>query len=180
VWKLADPPWYEPSSASPNPYLERLYGPWTDIVEGQGWTRVLLQTSARVPDDQLVVSFAGCSWIDAVIETEGDLLVSAVMLDPTEYPVAQYFDGSMSEVEGEDDFLWADLDESYNQIPNQGESWYYYARVERTQRLYDALTHLTPVGRPVQIFYGSYAHPYVSTSVRTSVSAEMNRHDLVL
>jgi hypothetical protein len=87
------------------------------------------------------------------------------MLDPTENPYAQYFDGSMTEDPAVDDFIWSKTQADYTTpLENQCVSYYYYDRKARTRWLYENLKYVVPVDRPYQIFYGAYDRPYFPPS----------------
>lgn len=165
VWKAIDP---EPSAA---PFYEDLGRPPAfesissvqTVVENDGeWHRYVLRTRARVPEGNGQVTFIGARWIDGLIEIEDaqDLLISAVMLDSTEYPECAYFDGGMTEEAHLDDFLWEDN-------PDSSVSLYYYDRLIRTKWLCRYLPQVIPAGRPYQIFFGSYWRPFVCDTGET-------------
>ncbi len=145
-----------------------VYGQWTQI-NTEDWRRMILQTGVRTSD--LAELFFQCTWLDARIEVRNadGLRISSLQLDPTEHPIAPYFDGDMTEEPGQDDFLWSGE-------PNDSVSEYYRQRSARTQWLWRSLPHVVPAARPVQLYYMHYSRPYIppdaaygnSTAARSS------------
>ena len=169
VWTaITDPavptvaPFYQ--SIDRGPALGTVSTEWTTLDETDDWQRVVLKTRARVYENTGQVDFMGARWVDTKIEVRNakSLRISAVMLDPSEYPVAQYFDGEMTESLNLDDFLWEGT-------VNNSVSYYYYDRVIRAKWLYERMGYVVPAGRPYQIFFGSYWRPYVGSSGETIV-----------
>lgn len=159
VWLLIDPlpsaaPFYE--SLDRPPAFASIESEWEDIEDNGRWQRVVLPTTARLDESLGSVEFAGAWWIDAQVEFDGaeDLLLSAAMLDPTEYPECAYFDGSMTEDPTLDDFIWEGTE-------NDSVSQYYFDRQLRTRWLWERLKSVVPAGRPYQIFFGAYDRPFV-------------------
>lgn len=161
VWQAVAGPFYEPTQSTLNANSNgAAFGPWVEIgsdSEEQDWTRLILQTSAR-NDDPDAIDFGGCHWIDARVEIKdaSGLWVSALMLDPTEHPIAPYFDGGMTEDPSLDDFIWSD-----ESRPNDCISWYFRDRISRSQWLWQNMPFLVPVARPVQVFYNDWSRPFV-------------------
>lgn len=158
VWTLIDPapteaPFYE-STDNP-PAFASVEGPWVDIEDDSRWHRIAITTRARVEENEGRVAFTAAWWIDAQIEWEdADALVSAVMLDPTEYPECAYFDGSMTEEAATDDFIWSGN-------ANDSISEYYFDRLLRARWLWERMGFVVPAGRPFQIFFGAYDRAYI-------------------
>jgi hypothetical protein len=106
--------------------------------------------------------FSGCWWVEAEVKvmrvddyapSNPNLILSSFMLDTSEGPLADYFDGDMNEGGLRDDFLW--FDDGYGKY-----SVYYYERLERTRWLYHHLYNAVPVNRPVHIYYMNRNHPW--------------------
>ena len=159
VWILIDPlpseePFYQSLDRPPN--FARVEEEWQDVEDDGRWHRFTATTTARVREGLGRVSFSGVWWIDVQIEVENadGLLLSAAMLDPTEYPECQYFDGDMVEELELDDFIWEG-------DANNSVSKYYFDRMLRTQWLWERMGFVVPAGRPFQIFFGAYDRPYV-------------------
>lgn len=167
VWKAITPtptvaPFYE--DIGRGPVLATVPGEWTTIEDDGKWHRISIQTNARVPENEGQISFVGARWIDTQIEIRNanGLKVSATMLDPTEYPMCDYFDGGMTEHLLLDDFLWEG-------VANASVSYYYFDRVIRAKWLYERMGFVAPVNRPFQIFFGSYWRPYVGATGETKM-----------
>lgn len=169
VWKAISPtpsvaPFYE--DIGRGPVLATASGEWTAVENDGKWHRIIVKTNARVQENEGQISFVGARWIDGKIEIRNanNLKVSAVMLDPVEYPTCDYFDGGMTEDPFLDDFLWED-------VANASVSYYYFDRVIRARWLYERMGFVIPVNRPFQIFFGSYWRPYVGSTGETKMMA---------
>jgi hypothetical protein len=174
VWSRIPGSYYEPTGNTAA--FAQVVGEWIDI-NADTWDRRYIQTDTRwFVDEESGVepalegggggqNFYLVDWIDARIEIEDatNLMVSAVMLDPTEWPIASYFDGAMTEDPHLDDFLWSGA-------VNDSVSFYYYDRISRARWLAENLRYLIPVNRTFHIYFGSYDLPYVAP-VTTTLSS---------
>lgn len=158
---LDGPPYYE--SLDRGPAAASVTGDWIDVENDGEWHRVVVTSDVRAEEKFGVVdtpsAFTACWWLDAQIEWDNaeNLHVSAVMLDPHEYPECAYFDGDMTEDPLLNDFLWSG-------DANASISEYYFDRQIRTRWLYERMGFVVPAGRPFQIFFGSYDRPYIPPS----------------
>lgn len=180
VWELIGPPYYE--STGTEAYFASSTGPWFDL-ETDDWTRIFARTAAWDYVEDGRISFQDAFWIDVRLEVENvdGMLASAFMLDPTEAEslspadaplAASYFDGSMTEDQDIDDFIWSEVDADGKEMANQCISMYYYDRMARVRWMWENLKFVVPVDRPYQIFFGHYRRPYVPpTDISTSVSS---------
>ena len=166
VWQLRPPPYYVADNDGTGA-MQIVEGPWHEFNEDE-WVRLTTHTSAREEGDGRV-SFLGAYWIDARVEIENmaGIRVSAVMLDPTEEPIAAYFDGSMTEDASTDDFMWSAKNPTTGAVlANNCVSYYYYDRAVRVRWLEENLRYVVPVDRPYQIFFGAYDFPHIPVVMR--------------
>ena len=138
------------------------------------WSRHSVMTTARLDDiSGGIPEFAGCWWIDVEVETNGPVILSAFMLDPSEGPLCEYFDGSLDDTYHErDDFIWlGDPDDSI--------SAYYPERLQRIHWLWKHIYMVTPVNRPVQMYFHDRSNPWEpdSPAVRSAVAPSINHID---
>lgn len=131
-----------------------IYGQWTTI-SNDDWERLYIQTGLRTSDVERA-NFQNCHWVDARVEVRfaKNLRISALQLDPTEYPIAPYFDGDMTEEPEVDDFVWSG-------DANNSVSEYYRQRRARTEWAWRSMGYMAPVARPVQMYYLDYSRPYI-------------------
>lgn len=165
VWHLIDQQYY--TATGQQAWFAQVDGPWIELRDDGQWQRLKIRTDAYSLEQDGQVSFLNAWWIDAVVEVENadGVRLSSLMLDPSENPVAQYFDGGMNPEPNLDDFLWSKVDTLTQQpLENQCISYYYYDLRSRVKWLWDNLRFLVPIGRPYQIFFGSYDRPYIATA----------------
>jgi hypothetical protein len=160
IWIVKGPPWYTDTDRI-GVGLASVSTQWITLRDPERWERHSVITNTVTYPDGERTSFAGCYWIDAIIEVESDgpddLLVSSVQLDPNETVEAQYFDGDMAEESGRNDYLWLGA-------ANDSPSLYYYDQEIRTKWIQENLRYLVPINRPYQIFYESTYKAYVPES----------------
>lgn len=149
-----------PSATVHSPYI---------TVSDEDWERHYVKTTARMADISGGTSdFNGCWWIvPEVTIVEDDpfdvdvpsVTLSAFMLDASEGPVCDYFDGDMSEP-GRDDFIWI-----YDTPPGTSRrkalfSAYYYERQSRSHWMHKHMYEAVPVNRPVHVYYYNRNNPW--------------------
>lgn len=154
LWQLTPPPYYTNSHSGPS--FAQVYTQWEHVDAGENWTRWSVRTGYRDgASASTAVAFTKAAWIDCWIEVKDakGLLVSSFLLDPNEFPIAEYFDGGMTETPELDDYLW------YGE-PDNSISLYYYDRIQRMEWTHRNLVLMVPVGRPYQMFLGSEKIPF--------------------
>ena len=133
------------------------------LVTSNDWERVWVKTTSRLSDISGGTSdFSQCWWVVPYVEVSADslraspyVLLSSFLLDPTEGPLCDYFDGDMSEGGARDDFIWL-----RDRAGDVRFSAYYPQRVERCRWLYNHMHDVIPVNRPVHVYYHDRANPW--------------------
>jgi hypothetical protein len=154
-------------------YVAEVHSPFYPTMSE--WTRHSVLTTSRLDDiSGGIPEFAGCWWIDVEVETlMGSAVLSAFMLDSSEGPLCEYFDGSLDDAHHErDDFIWLG-------DPDDAVSAYYPERLQRVHWLWKHLYMVAPVNRPIQIYFHDRAHPWQpdSAAVRSAVAPSVNHID---
>ena len=150
----------QPHAQAISPYI---------TVSDEDWERYYVKTSSRMADiSGGTTDFVGCWWIvPRIITVEEDMFdvdqphvqLSSFMIDPTEGPVCDFFDGDMHEP-GQDDFIW--IYDKPPGTPNRTAlfSAYYYERQSRCHWMHKHLYEAVPVNRPVHIYYYDRNNPW--------------------
>lgn len=130
------------------------------LVNTDDWERFYVKTTSRMADiSGGTTDFAGCWWVVPRVEIipygSPDVLLSSFLVDPTEGPLCDYFDGDMAEGGVRDDYIWL---KDLSGKPRF--SAYYPQRVERCRWLYTHLYDAVPVNRPVHIYYHDRANAW--------------------
>lgn len=136
------------------------------LVNANDWERVYVKTTSRLADiSGGTTDFRQCWWIVPYVEVSRDslrasprVLLSSFLLDTTEGPLCDYFDGDMSEDGVRDDYIWLK-----DRDGNPRFSAYYPLRVERSRWLYNHMYDVVPVNRPVAIYYHDRANAWNPT-----------------
>jgi hypothetical protein len=155
---------YEPLDAANGQYGPKaapkaeVHSPFFLVADD--WERKFVKTTSRLDDiSGRIPQFSGCWWIRVEIEVtqeagnQPDVLLSAFMLDPSEGPLCDYFDGSLDDHHERDDFLWLGS-------PDDSVSVYYPERLDRVTWLWRNIYLVAPANRPVAIYFHDRAHPW--------------------
>lgn len=133
------------------------------LTNSNDWERVYVKTTSRLADISGSTSdFSQCWWLVPYLEISGDslrvapqVLVSSFVLDASEGPLCDYFDGDMNEDGSRDDYIWLK-----DRQGNVRFSAYYPQRVERSRWLYNHMHDVAPVNRPIAIYYHDRANAW--------------------